>query len=109
MQPHDLFDLTGRHTLVTGATRGIGFAVARAVAARGSTVIITGRKQETLDAAVESLRVTGAAVRGVVCHQGEAVAVEEMFRQFDEEGVTLDGVVVNAATNPVMGPTLDVD
>ena len=109
MHTRDPFDLTGRTALVTGATRGIGFAVARALSARGSRVIITGRKAETLDAAVESLRVTGAEARGIVCHQGDAVAIDEMFRQLDEEAVQLDGVVVNAATNPVMGPILDVD
>ncbi len=109
MHPRNPFDLTGRTVLVTGATRGIGFAVAQALADRGSRVLITGRKPEAIDAAVDSLRATGAEVRGVVCHQGDSVAIEEMFRRIDEEGVALDGVVVNAGTNPVMGPLIDVD
>jgi NAD(P)-dependent dehydrogenase (short-subunit alcohol dehydrogenase family) len=109
MQPPSPFDLTGRTVLVTGATRGIGFAVAQALVAQGSSVIITGRKQETLGAAVVGLQAAGAVVRGVICHQGEPAAIEELFRRLDGDGVALDGVVINAATNPVMGPLLDVD
>ena len=109
MHPHDPFDLTHRHILVTGATRGIGLAVAAALAARGASVVITGRKPETVESAVGTLSDNGARVRGIVCHQGEATAIDALFRQLDADGTLLDGLVINAATNPVMGPLLDVD
>jgi dehydrogenase/reductase SDR family protein 4 len=103
-----LFDLTGRRALVTGATRGIGFAVAQAFVAHGASVAITGRKPDTLNAAVEQLR-PGADVRGHVCNQGDPNAIERLFAQLDADSFAADVVVVNAATNPVMGPLIDVD
>jgi NAD(P)-dependent dehydrogenase (short-subunit alcohol dehydrogenase family) len=104
-----LFDLTGRRALVTGATRGIGFAIARALAAHGAAVAITGRKADTLASAVEQLRCAGAEVRSCVCNQGEPDAVHRLFEQLDAQSYTADIVVINAATNPVMGPLVDIE
>jgi gluconate 5-dehydrogenase len=53
------FDLTGRVALVTGASRGLGFAIARGLAQAGATVILNGRKPAELDAAAERLRADG--------------------------------------------------
>jgi NAD(P)-dependent dehydrogenase (short-subunit alcohol dehydrogenase family) len=105
----DLFTLTGRRALVTGASRGIGLAIAAGLAQHGAAVAITGRRADTLEAAASQLRAGGANVLPLVCHQGDPAAVASLFEQLDRQSLTPDIVVVNAATNPVMGSLLDVD
>jgi NAD(P)-dependent dehydrogenase (short-subunit alcohol dehydrogenase family) len=109
MSPPDPFDLTSRRALVTGATRGIGLAVAQALAARGAAVAITGRKGDTVAVAVEQLRAAGADARGLVCHQGDPAAIEQLFAQLDTTGFVPDIAIINAATNPVMGPLMNTE
>jgi NAD(P)-dependent dehydrogenase (short-subunit alcohol dehydrogenase family) len=109
MNADDLFDLTNRQALVTGASRGIGLAVARGLAQRGAAVAITSRKPDGLAAAAAQLRQDGARVLPLVAHQGDPAAVAALFAQLDAESFQPDVVVVNAATNPVFGPLLDLE
>lgn len=62
-----LIDLTGKTAIVTGSTAGIGFAIAQGLAASGATVIINGRKQESVDSALKQLKeaLPKAQIRGV--------------------------------------------
>ncbi len=105
----DPFSLSGRQALVTGSTRGIGLAIVRAMIARGAEVTLTGRKAETLAPVVSELQAHGARVRGIPCHQGDPAAIESLFAQLDAANAAPDIVVVNAATNPVIGGLVDVD
>lgn len=109
MTPTPPFDLTGRRALVTGASRGIGLAIAEGLARQGAALVITGRKADTLAVAAERVRGTGVEVTPVVCHQGDAAAIASLFEQIDKSGDPADIVIINAATNPVMGPLVDVD
>lgn len=105
----DRFDLSGRHAVVTGASRGIGFAIAQGLAQQGASVVITGRKADTLTAAAAQLQAGGATVQPIVCHQGDPAAIANLFEQLDRMGHPAEIVVINAATNPVMGPLLQTE
>jgi NAD(P)-dependent dehydrogenase (short-subunit alcohol dehydrogenase family) len=101
-------DLTGRAALITGASRGIGLAIARALLDRGASVAITARKGAELDEAASSL---GAPERVLaqVANSGDpdarAAAVAATVERFGR----LDVLVNNTGINPVYGPLMDAD
>ncbi|KOV77664.1 3-ketoacyl-ACP reductase [Streptomyces sp. NRRL WC-3618] len=100
-------ELSGKVALITGASRGIGYGIAEALLARGDRVCITGRNEDALKEAVETLgadRVIGVAGKAHdEAHQ--AVAVERTLEAFGR----VDFLVNNAGTNPVFGPIADLD
>ncbi|MEU9784544.1 SDR family oxidoreductase [Streptomyces phaeochromogenes] len=100
-------ELSGKVALITGASRGIGYGVAEALLARGDRVCITGRNEDALKEAVETLgadRVIGVAGKAHdEAHQ--AIAVERTMEAFGR----IDFLVNNAGTNPVFGPIADLD
>ncbi len=103
-----MFDLTGSGALVTGASRGIGLAIAKGLGQAGARVAITARKADALSAAAQTLRQDGVNVRPIACHQGDPAAIAALFDELDRQNFAADIVVINAATNPVMGPLVDV-
>ena len=73
--------LTGRHALVTGSTAGIGYAIAKGLAAEGASVTLTGRTQASVDAALERLlgHAPGARADGVAADCASASGAEQVF------------------------------
>lgn len=104
-----LFDLTGRLALVTGASRGIGEAIARTLAANGAEVIISSRKQEGCEKVAEAINAEGGKARAAACHIGETDQIGALFRKIRDEHGRLDILVNNAAANPYFGHILDTD
>lgn len=99
-------DLTGRTAVVTGASRGIGLAIAQAIAAAGGNVVLTSRSQEAADAA--AAQVGGTAV-GVGAHAIDEEAAQRCVDLTLERFGSLDILVNNAGTNPAFGPVIDQD
>ena len=97
---------TDRVALITGGSRGIGFAIARRLIAEGASVVITGRRQESLDAAVAALGERASSVAGKAddpAHRARAIA------QVIERHGRLDHLVNNAGINPAWGPVREID
>jgi NAD(P)-dependent dehydrogenase (short-subunit alcohol dehydrogenase family) len=104
-----LFDLSGRTALVSGASRGIGEAIARLLAAHGAHVVCTSRKREACEPVVEAIVGAGGTAEAMAMHVGDPVAIEAVFSKLDAADRVPDLLVNNAAANPYFGPALDMD
>ena len=103
-------DLTGRIALVTGASRGIGSAIANALAEQGAEVVLSSRKQADLDAEAERInaRFPGKAF-SVAAHAGKPEDLERLVKTVMDRSGRIDILINNAGTNPDMGPLMDVE
>ncbi|HQZ31057.1 MAG TPA: glucose 1-dehydrogenase [Arenimonas sp.] len=106
--PDSLFDLTGKTALVSGASRGIGEAIARLLAGFGAHVICTSRKIEGCEAVASTIRGDGGSAEAHAVHVGDPAAIEALFAKLDAAGRTVDVLVNNAAANPYFGPAIDM-
>jgi NAD(P)-dependent dehydrogenase (short-subunit alcohol dehydrogenase family) len=108
----DLFDLSGRVAVVTGASRGIGETVARAYAGAGASVVLASRKQEALDEVAESIHgetAAGGRALPIACHTGDPEQIEALVARTVEELGGIDVLFNNAGTNPHFGPILSAE
>lgn len=92
--------LAGRTIWVTGATGGIGRAVARAAAAEGSRVVVTGRKAEALAALADAIREQGGEALAYDYDAADAKAAASAFSRFAKEAGALHGLVYCAGVMP---------
>lgn len=84
--------------LITGGSRGLGFAIARALAAEGAAIGVLARSGRTLDGAVKDLRATGADALALPADVTQAIEVDAAVRMVIERWGRLDVLVLNAGT-----------
>lgn len=107
MQP--LVHLEGKVALVTGGSRGIGEAIARACAAHGAKVVIASRKVEGCEKVAASIREAGGDAHAEAFHAGELAAPRRLLDAAVARYGKVDVLVNNAATNPHFGPLLTAE
>ncbi len=98
--------LDGKVALVTGASKGIGKAIAAGFAEAGAQVMLSSRKIEQLEAAAEEIKGDTAVF---AANAGDIDAADACVRATIEHFGRLDILVNNAATNPYNGPTMEID
>ena len=103
------FSLNGKVALVTGASRGIGEAIASALAEYGAQVILVSRKLDALTEVAEKITKAGGAAVPIACNMGKQEQIAELFTEVQERFGRLDILVNNAATNPYFGDMLGAD
>lgn len=100
-----MFDLSGRTAIVSGASRGIGEAIARLLAARGAHVVCTSRKLESCEEVAAAIRADGGSAEARAMHVGDTASIEALFAAIGTPHI----LVNNAAANPYFGPALDME
>jgi NAD(P)-dependent dehydrogenase (short-subunit alcohol dehydrogenase family) len=105
----NLFDLSSKVALVTGASRGIGEAIALLLAEQGAHVIVSSRKIDGCQLVADKINNAGGSAEALSCHVGNMAQIENTFATIKEKFGKLDILVNNAATNPFFGHILDTD
>ena len=109
-QPSELFDLTGRVAIVTGATKGIGRGIVQGLAQAGASVVVSSRKQALCDeVAGEITASTGATALGLACHAGAWDEIPDFIEQVLERLGRIDVLVNNAGINPAHKSPTEMD
>lgn len=101
--------LAGKVALVSGASRGIGAAIAQQLAAAGAYVVCTSRKRESCADTVAAIHEQGGKAEAMAMHIGDPTAIEAVFSKLDAEDRTPHLLVNNAAANPYFGAAIEMD
>lgn len=93
---HELFDLTGKTALITGAARGLGYSYAEGLASAGATIILSDINSIVLDSAVNKLKNKGYKVAGYVMDVSDEKQIIDAFNSMDKDNIQIDIVINNA-------------
>lgn len=104
-----LFDLTGKVALLTGASKGMGLAMATALADHGAEVVISARKMDVLEGAAEGINARGKGrAHAVACNVGQKEQLRALVDQTHDLAGSIDVVIGNAGVNPYYGVTSEI-
>ena len=104
----ELFNLNGKVAVVTGASRGIGRAIAERLAEHGAKVVVSSRKLEACQQVVDAIRTRGGEAIARVCHIGRKPDLQALVSETEAHWGGIDVLVCNAAVNPYFGPAADM-
>ena len=102
------FDLTGKAALVTGSTRGIGLAIAEALARHGARVAVSSRRPEACERAREQIVALGGEAIGVPCNVSFKEQLQALVDATLEAFGGIDVLICNAGINPYFGPLAEI-
>ncbi len=103
-----LFDLTGKTALITGSSRGIGRAIAEALAECGAKVVISSRKAEACDAVAAAIARGGGKAAAIPCHVGDKAQLRALVEKTHSVFGGIDILVNNVGVNPYLGPLAEI-
>ncbi len=104
----DLFDLSGKVAVITGSSKGIGRAIAEAMAKAGAKVVISSRKEEPCRAVATGITSDGGEAIAVPCNIGHKDQLQGLVDGTLEAWGRIDVLVCNAAVNPYFGPMANI-
>jgi NAD(P)-dependent dehydrogenase (short-subunit alcohol dehydrogenase family) len=102
------FDLSGRTAIVTGSSRGIGRAIAIALAQAGAKVVVSSRKEAACDTVVSAIEAAGGTAISIACNISHKYQLATLVQQTRERLGPIDILVCNAAVNPYYGPLAEI-
>jgi NAD(P)-dependent dehydrogenase (short-subunit alcohol dehydrogenase family) len=105
-----MFDLTGRVAVLTGASKGIGLAMAQGLAKHGATVVISARTQTSLEHAAEQINQSVGSLRAIpiACNAGKKEDLQNLVEETRRLAGPIDILIGNAGVNPYYGPTSQI-
>lgn len=105
----DLFGLDGKVAVITGSSKGIGLAIAEAMASAGARVVISSRKAEACEAVAAAICADGGEALAIPCNVSRVDELRALVDRTLDAWGRIDVLVCNAAVNPYFGPMAEVD